>query len=187
MRLGEVTRVIDSVANNQVASFYDGKPAEILAIQRQPDANTVEVVDRIKTMLPTFQQQLPADASLLVFNDRSASIRTAVADVQFTLGLTIILVIMVIYIFVRRIWATLIPTLAVPISLIGTLGIMYLLGFSIDNISLMGLTLAVGLVVDDAGHRTACHRILCRLALRVDGGRACNETQQDIVIDRARS
>ena len=150
VRLSDVTRVIDSVANNQIASWYDGKRAEILAIQRQPDANTVEVVDRVKTILPTFQQQLPADASLQVFNDRSASIRAAVADVQFTLGLTIILVIMVIYIFVRRIWATLIPTLAVPISLIGTLGIMYLLGFSIDNISLMGLTLAVGLVVDDA-------------------------------------
>ena len=150
VRLGEVTRVIDSVANNQVASFYDGKRAEVLAIQRQPDANTVEVVDRVKKMLPTFQQQLPADASLQVFNDRSASIRTAVSDVEFTLGLTIVLVIMVIYIFVRRIWATLIPTLAVPISLIGTLGIMYLLNFSIDNISLMGLTLSVGLVVDDA-------------------------------------
>lgn len=150
VRLSDVTRVIDSVANSQIASWYDGKRAEILAIQRQPSANTVEVVNRVKTMLPTFQRQLPADASLQVFNDRSASIRAAVADVQFTLGLTIILVIMVIYIFVRRIWATLIPTLAVPISLIGTLGIMYLFGFSIDNISLMGLTLAVGLVVDDA-------------------------------------
>ena len=150
VRLGDVTRVIDSVANNQIASWYDGKRSEIMAIQRQPDANTVEVVQRVKAMLPSFQQQLPADASLLVFNDRSLSIRTAVSDVQFTLGLTIALVILVIYLFVRRVWATLIPTLAVPISLIGTLGFMYLLGFSIDNISLMGLTLSVGLVVDDA-------------------------------------
>jgi HAE1 family hydrophobic/amphiphilic exporter-1 len=121
-----------------------------MAILRQPDANTVDVVERVKTMLPGFQEQLPADANLLIFNDRSMSIRTSVSDVQFTLGLTIILVILVIYLFVRRIWATLIPTLAVPISLIGTLGFMYLLGFSIDNISLMGLTLSVGLVVDDA-------------------------------------
>jgi hydrophobic/amphiphilic exporter-1 (mainly G- bacteria), HAE1 family len=150
VRLGDVTRVVDSVANNQSASFYDGKRAEILAIQRQPDANTVDVVNRVKSMLPSFQEQLPAGATLEFFNDRSASIRAAVSDVQYTLGLTIALVILVIYIFVRRIWATLIPTLAVPISLIGTLGIMYLLGFSIDNISLMGLTLSVGLVVDDA-------------------------------------
>ena len=150
VRLGDVTRVIDSVANNQIASWYDGKRSEIMAIQRQPDANTVEVVQRVKAMLPGFQQQLPADASLLVFNDRSLSILTAVSDVQFTLGLTITLVILVIYLFVRRIWATLIPTLAVPISLIGTLAFMYFFGFSIDNISLMGLTLSVGLVVDDA-------------------------------------
>ena len=150
VRLGDVTRVIDSVANNQSASFYDNKRSEIMAIQRQPDANTVEVVERIKAILPSFQQQLPADTTLVFFNDRAQSIRAAVADVQFTLGLTIALVILVIYVFVRRLWATLIPTLAVPISLIGTLGIMYLLGFSIDNISLMGLTLSVGLVVDDA-------------------------------------
>jgi hydrophobic/amphiphilic exporter-1 (mainly G- bacteria), HAE1 family len=150
VRLGDVTRVIDSVANNLQASYFDGKRAEVLAIQRQPDANTVAVVERVKAMLPAFQEQLPADATLAFFNDRSSSIRSAVSDVQHTLGLTIILVIMVIYVFVRRVWATLIPTLAVPISLIGTLGIMYLLGFSIDNISLMGLTLSVGLVVDDA-------------------------------------
>ena len=150
VRLGDVTRVVDSVASNRVASWHDNTRAIILAIQRQPDANTVDVVERVKKMIPGFAQQLPAAASLQVLNDRSASIRAAVSDVQFTLGLTIILVIFVIYIFVRRVWATLIPTLAVPISLIGTLGIMYLLGFSIDNISLMGLTLSVGLVVDDA-------------------------------------
>jgi hydrophobic/amphiphilic exporter-1 (mainly G- bacteria), HAE1 family len=150
VRLGDVTRVIDSVANNLQASYFDGKRAEVLAIQRQPDANTVAVVERVKAMLPAFQAQLPADATLAFFNDRSSSIRSAVSDVQYTLGITIILVILVIYIFVRRVWATLIPTLAVPISLIGTLGIMYFLGFSIDNISLMGLTLSVGLVVDDA-------------------------------------
>src|SRR4051794_12044488 len=150
VRLGEVTRVIDSVANNQTASWYDGSRAIILAVQRQPDANTVAVVDAVKKMLPEFQNELPAAATLETLNDRAASIRDAVRDVEFTLGLTIALVVMVIFVFVRRIWATLIPALAVPISLIATLAVMYLFGFSIDNISLMALTLSVGLVVDDA-------------------------------------
>ncbi|MBI2718881.1 MAG: efflux RND transporter permease subunit [Rhizobiales bacterium] len=150
VRLGDVTRVIDSVANVRNNSWYDGTRAIILAIQRQPDANTVAVVDRVKAMLPQFRQQLPAAASLELLNDRSASVRAAVADVETTLGLTIVLVTLVIFLFVRRLWATLIPTVAVPVSLIGTLGVMYLLGFSIDNVSLMGLTLSVGLVVDDA-------------------------------------
>ena len=150
VRLGDVTRVIDSVANNQTASWYDGTRAIILAVQRQPDANTVAVVDAVKAMLPSFQNELPAAASLETLNDRASSIRASVSDVEFTLALTIALVIMVIFIFVRRVWATLIPALAVPISLIATLAVMYLLGFSIDNISLMALTLSVGLVVDDA-------------------------------------
>ena len=150
VRLGDVAKVIDSVANNQNASWHDGTRAIIMAIQRQPDANTVEVVDRVKAMLPEFSEQLPGAAVLSVLNDRSQSIRQAVSDVERTLLITIVLVILVIYVFVRRLWATLIPALAVPISLIGTLGLMYLFGFSIDNISLMGLTLSVGLVVDDA-------------------------------------
>ena len=150
VRLGDVTRVIDSVSNNQAASWHDGTRAIILAIQRQPDANTVAVVDRVKAMLPQFAAQLPAAASLELLNDRSASIRASVSDVEHTLALTIVLVIVVIFAFIRRLWATLIPTIAVPVSIIGTLGVMYMLGFSIDNISLMGLTLSVGLVVDDA-------------------------------------
>ena len=150
VRLGDVTRVIDSVSNNQAASWHDGTRAIILAIQRQPDANTVAVVDRVKAMLPQFATQLPAAASLELLNDRSASIRASVSDVEHTLALTIVLVIVVIFAFIRRLWATLIPTIAVPVSIIGTLGVMYMLGFSIDNISLMGLTLSVGLVVDDA-------------------------------------
>ena len=150
VRLGDITRVIDSVANRQNASWSDGTRAIVLAVQRQPDANTVEVVDQVKAMIPGFAQQLPAAASIALLNDRSASIKQSVHDVEFTLLLTIGLVILVIFIFVRRLWATLIPALAVPISLIGTLGVMYVLGFSIDNISLMGLTLSVGLVVDDA-------------------------------------
>ncbi len=150
VRLGDVASVVDSVENTQTASWYDGSRAIILAIQRQPDANTVEVVDRVLAALPAFRAQLPGTAELVPMNDRSTSIRAAVEDVLFTLGITIALVVMVIFIFLRRVSATLIPALAVPISLVGTIGTMYLLGFSIDNISLLGLTLAVGLVVDDA-------------------------------------
>lgn len=150
VRLGEVTRVIDSVETTTTASWYDGTRAIIMAVQRQPDANTVDVVDRVKAMLPSFQDQMPAASSIRLLNDRSTSIREAVDDVQFTLLLTIALVVMVIFLFLRRVTATIIPAVAVPISLIATLGAMFLFGFSIDNISLMGLTLAVGLVVDDA-------------------------------------
>ena len=150
VRLGDVTKVVDSVANTQVASWYDGSRAIILAVQRQPDANTVAVVDRVQTMLETFRQQLPAGASLETLNDRSRSIRAAVSDVQFTLMLTIGLVVMVIFLFIRRLRATLIPAVAVPVSIIATFAVMYLLGLSIDNISLMALTISVGLVVDDA-------------------------------------
>jgi HAE1 family hydrophobic/amphiphilic exporter-1 len=150
VRLGDVAKVIDSVENTQTRSTYDGTPAIVLAVQRQPDANTVEVVDRVKAMIPAFEDQLPAAASLALLNDRSTSIRQAVEDVQFTLLLTIALVVMVIFVFLRRVAATFIPAVAVPISIIATLAAMYLLNFSIDNISLLGLTLSVGLVVDDA-------------------------------------
>ncbi len=150
VRLGDVAKVIDSVENTQTRSQYDGIPAIVLAVQRQPDANTVEVVDKVKAMIPAFEEQLPAAASLSLLNDRSTSIRQAVEDVQFTLLLTIALVVMVIFVFLRRVAATFIPAVAVPISIIATLAVMYLLSFSIDNISLLGLTLSVGLVVDDA-------------------------------------
>jgi len=150
VRLGEVARVIDSVENLQTASWFDGSRALVLAVFRQPDANTVGVVDQVLATLPTFKAQLPATVEIGSFNDRSSSIRNAVEDVKLTLGLTIALVVMVIFVFLRRLSATLIPTIAVPISLIATLAAMQLLGFSIDNISLLGLTLAVGLVVDDA-------------------------------------
>ncbi|MET0574406.1 MAG: efflux RND transporter permease subunit [Mesorhizobium sp.] len=150
VRLGDVTRVIDSVEVTRTASWYNGARAILLAVQRQPDANTVEVVDRVKAMLPSFDNQLPASATIKLLNDRSTSIRAAVSDVEFTLALTIVLVVLVIFLFLRRVTATIIPAVAVPTSLIATLGVMYLAGFSVDNISLMGLTLAVGLVVDDA-------------------------------------
>src|SRR4051795_10170612 len=150
VRLGDVARVIDSVENTEIASWYDGTRALVLAVQRQPDANTVAVVDRVKAMLPKFQEELGPTADIYVMLDRSASIREAVHDVQLTLGLTIVLVVLVIYLFLGRLAATLIPGVAVPISIIATFGAMYLLGYSTDNISLLGLTLAVGLVVDDA-------------------------------------
>jgi HAE1 family hydrophobic/amphiphilic exporter-1 len=150
VRLGDIAKVIDSVENDQVASWYDGERSLVLAVQRQTDANTVEVVDRVRAMLPQFEEELGPNATIRVLNDRSASIREAVADVQFTLILTIGLVVLVIYLFLGRLVATLIPGIAVPISIIGTFAAMYGLGYSIDNISLLALTLAVGLVVDDA-------------------------------------
>jgi HAE1 family hydrophobic/amphiphilic exporter-1 len=150
VRLGDLALVTNSVEDNQTASWYNGTRSIILGVFRQPEANTVEVVDRIKALLPSFEKQLPRAATLNVLNDRSTSIRDAVHDVQVTLALTVALVILVIFLFLRRVTATIIPALAVPISLIATLGAMYLFNFSIDNISLLGLTLAVGLVVDDA-------------------------------------
>jgi HAE1 family hydrophobic/amphiphilic exporter-1 len=150
VRLRDVANVIDSVENLQTASWYDGSRAIVLAVQRQPDANTVAVVDQVKAMLGTFQDELPPNTTIEPLNDRSTSIRAAIDDVKFTLGLTVLLVVMVTFVFLRRVAATLIPSLAVPISLIATLSVMYLFGFSIDNISLLGITLSVGLVVDDA-------------------------------------
>jgi HAE1 family hydrophobic/amphiphilic exporter-1 len=150
IRLGDIANVKDGVENDQTASSYNGKRAILLAVFRQPEANTVEVVDRVKKMLPQFDAELPTNTQLHVLNDRSKSIRESVSDVQFTLGLVLALVILVIFLFLRKVSATVIPALAVPISLIATLAAMYVLNFSIDNISLLGLTLAVGLVVDDA-------------------------------------
>ncbi|MBA4097897.1 MAG: acriflavine resistance protein B [Rhodospirillum sp.] len=150
VRLRDVAKVIDSVENNQTASWTQGSRSIVLAIQRQPDANTVEVIDRVKAMLPQFRDELPPTVSLDLRLDRSIPIREAVHDVEMTLLLTIALVILVIFLFLRRLTATIIATTAIPISLIATIGGMYLLDFSIDNISLLALTLAVGLVVDDA-------------------------------------
>ncbi|WP_119300108.1 efflux RND transporter permease subunit [Dongia deserti] len=150
VRLRDVAKVIDSVENNESASWFEGTRSIVLAIQRQPDANTVEVVDRVKEMLPQFREELPPTVSIDLLNDRSRSVREAVHDVELTLMLTIALVILVIFLFLRRLNATFIASAAVPISLIATVGGMYLLNFSIDNISLLALTLAVGLVVDDA-------------------------------------
>jgi HAE1 family hydrophobic/amphiphilic exporter-1 len=150
VRLDQVGRVIDSVENNKAASWYKNTRAIVLAIQRQPGTNTIEVVNSIKKLLPVFRSQIPASVDLNVLYDRSASIRDSVADVKFTLLLALCLVVMVIFLFLRNLSATLIPSLALPFSLIGTFAAMYLLGFSVDNISLLALTLSVGFVVDDA-------------------------------------
>jgi HAE1 family hydrophobic/amphiphilic exporter-1 len=154
VRLQELGRVIDSVENDKVASWFSTSKASsrsvILAIQRQPGTNTIEVVDSIKALLPTFRSQMPASVNLDVLYDRSESIRESVADVKFTLGLAIVLVVLVIFLFLRNLSATIIPSLALPMSLIGTFTAMYLLGLSVDNLSLMAMILAVGFVVDDA-------------------------------------
>ena len=150
VRLGDIATVLDSVENDQVASRFNGTRSIVLAVQRQPDANTVDVVDRVKALVPQFRAQMPASVNLDVILDRSQSIRGSVAEVQFTLMLAVALVVMVIFLFLRSLTATIIPALALPISLVGTFAGMYLLGYSIDNLSLLALTLSVGFVVDDA-------------------------------------
>ncbi|WP_454848785.1 efflux RND transporter permease subunit [Rhizobium binxianense] len=150
IHLGDVADVQDSVENQYTGSWYDGQRGIILAVQRQPDANTVDVVDAINAKLPQLHAEIPPSVKTVVMNDAAKPIRDAIADVKFTLLLTIGLVVLVIYLFTGHLTATIIPGLAVPLSLISTFGMMYVLGYSIDNISLLGLTLAVGLVVDDA-------------------------------------
>jgi HAE1 family hydrophobic/amphiphilic exporter-1 len=148
--LKDLGDVVDSVENTRLASRYNGQQVVTLTIQRQPGTNTVAVVDAIRSLLPNFRQQLPASVSLDVLYDRSDSIRESVNDVQFSLLLAIALVVLVIFLFLRNVRATIIPTLALPTSIVFTFAVMYLLGFSLDNLSLMALTLSVGFVVDDA-------------------------------------
>ncbi len=144
IHLGDVADVQDSVENQNIGSWYDGQRAIILAIQRQPDANTVDVVDAINKTLPKLHAEMPASVKMTVMNDSAQPIREAISDVKFTLMLTIGLVVLVIYLFTGHVTATIIPGLAVPLSLISTFGTMYVLGYSVDNISLLGLTIAVG-------------------------------------------
>jgi HAE1 family hydrophobic/amphiphilic exporter-1 len=150
IKLSEIATVIDSVENNKVATWFNDARAIVLAIQRQPDANTVEVVDLVRAKLPAMRAQVPPSVQMEPLFDRSISIRAAVSDVQETLAIAITLVIMVIFLFLRKVSATIIPALAVPVSLIGTCAAMYAFGFSINNMTLLALTLSVGFVVDDA-------------------------------------
>ncbi len=150
VRLQDVAHVIDGVENNRLAAWTDTTPAVILNIKRQPGANVIAVVDRIRTLLTSLQNHLPNDLNVSILTDRTETIRASVHDVQVEMLISVMLVVLVIFVFLRNASATLIPSIAVPISLIGTFGAMYLLGFSLNNLTLMALTIATGFVVDDA-------------------------------------
>jgi multidrug efflux pump len=150
LRLGDVARVTDSVEDIRTGGLSNGKPAVIIIIFRQPGANIIETVDRVRALLPQFQASIPPTIKLSVVIDATRTIRASVRDVQITLVISIMLVILVVFVFLRSVRSTLIPSVAVPVSLIGTFGAMYLLGYSLDNLSLMALTVATGFVVDDA-------------------------------------
>src|SRR5262249_10916594 len=143
-------KAIAAPENDLLAGWYDKQPAIILAVQQVPGANVIETVGRIKKLLPTLQASIPPAIKVTIAADRTTTIRAAVADVQFTLMLTVALVVMVIFLFLRNLWATVIPAVTVPLSLIGTFAVLYVLGYSLDNLSLMALSIAVGFVVDDA-------------------------------------
>ncbi|MFZ0694600.1 MAG: efflux RND transporter permease subunit [Alphaproteobacteria bacterium] len=150
VRLSDVAEVTDSVENIRNAGLYNGKPSILIILYRQPGANIIETVDRVKALLPQLQASIPASIDIKIASDRSTTIRQSLSHIEFTLCLAVALVMMVTFIFLRNWRATLIPSVAVPVSLIGTLGVMYLLGYSLDNLSLMALTVATGFVVDDA-------------------------------------
>src|SRR5205809_4977154 len=150
VRWAELGRVIDSVENDKVANWLNDARSIGMPVYRQPGTNTVEVVDSIRKLIPTFREQLPASVELKILFDRSETIRVSVNDVQFTLLLTVCLVVRVIFLFFRNLSATVIAGMALPMSIVGTFAAMYLFGYSVDNLSLMALTLSVGFVVDDA-------------------------------------
>src|SRR3984893_5055619 len=150
VRVQDVAKVIDSVENTSQAAWFNDTPAVILNIQRQPGANIINVVDRIVALLPQLKASLPPAIQVSILTDRTTTIRASVKDVQFELILTVVLVVMVIFVFLRNLSATIIPSVAVPLSIVGTFAAMYMLGFSLDNLSLMALTISTGFVVDDA-------------------------------------
>jgi hydrophobe/amphiphile efflux-1 (HAE1) family protein len=150
VRLKDIGTVIDNVENVRLAAWVGKQPSVLLDIQRQPGANIIQTADRVKALLPTLRKILPPSVKVSVLIDRTATIRASIADVQFTLLLTVALVVMVIFVFLRKFWATVIPSVALPLAVIGTFGIMKLIGFSLDNLSLMALTISTGFVVDDA-------------------------------------
>ena len=150
VRVRDVGKAIDGPENDLIAGWYNHQRAIILAIQRQPGANVVDTVERVKAMLPVLQASIPSAIKVGIISDRTETIRASVNDVQFTLLLTVALVVMVIFLFLRNFWATIIPAVTVPLSLVGTFAVLYELGYSLDNLSLMALSIAVGFVVDDA-------------------------------------
>jgi hydrophobe/amphiphile efflux-1 (HAE1) family protein len=150
VRIRDVGRAVSAPENDLIAGWYNQKRAVILAIQRQPGANVINTVNRIKAMMPVLQASIPPAVKVNIISDRTETIRASVSDVQFTLMLTVALVVMVIFLFLRNFWATVIPAVTVPLSLVGTFAVLYELGYSLDNLSLMALSIAVGFVVDDA-------------------------------------
>jgi len=150
VRLSDIATAVDSAENVMQAAWMNTTPAVIMNIQRQPGANIIGVADRIKKLLPQLQSSLPSAVKVQILTDRTQTIRASVADVQFELMLTVVLVVLVIFLFLRNLSATVIPSVAVPLSLVGTFGVMYLLGYSLNNLTLMALTISTGFVVDDA-------------------------------------
>ncbi|MEI6351587.1 MAG: multidrug efflux RND transporter permease subunit [Verrucomicrobiota bacterium] len=150
IRLSDIGEVVDNVENVRMAGWVGSKPAVIVDVQRQPGANVIETADRVKALLPKLQASIPPAVHVDILTDRTATIRASVADVQFTLLLTVALVVMVIFLFLRKLWATVITSIALPLAVIGAFGVMKLIGFSLDNLSLMALTISTGFVVDDA-------------------------------------
>jgi hydrophobe/amphiphile efflux-1 (HAE1) family protein len=150
VRLSDLGQIVESVENTRLAAWYNERPAVLVDVQRQPGANIIETVDRIKELLPRLAATMPPGVHVSILTDRTETIRASVEDVQFTLVLTIALVVLVIFLFLRKLWATVIPSVVLPLSLVGTFGVMALCGFSLDNLSLMALTIAAGFVVDDA-------------------------------------
>ncbi|HXA18672.1 MAG TPA: efflux RND transporter permease subunit [Thermoanaerobaculia bacterium] len=150
VRVSDVAHVVDGVEDAQKAAWMNTTPAVIMNVQRQPGANIINVVDRIEALLPQLTSSLPPSVKVTVLTDRTVTIRASVHDVEFELLLTVLLVVLVIFLFLRRVSATIIPSVAVPLSIVGTFGVMYLLGYSLDNLSLMALTISTGFVVDDA-------------------------------------
>ena len=150
IRVSDVGDVIDNVENIRLGGWAEGKPAVIVDVQRQPGANIIETADKVKALLPKLKASIPPSVKVTVLTDRTETIRASVEDVQFTLILTVVLVVMVIFVFLRKFWATVIPSVALPLAIVGTFGVMKLCGFSLDNLSLMALTISTGFVVDDA-------------------------------------
>ena len=150
VRLGDVATVTDSVEDVRVAGVYNGKPTILVIVYRQPNANIIQAVDDVRKLLPQLQQQIPAAMHLEMAMDRTATIRASIEDVQHTLLLSVALVVLVVFLFLRDWRATLIPSVVVPVSLVSTFAVMHALGYSLDNLSLMALTIATGFVVDDA-------------------------------------
>ena len=150
MRLSDVATVIDSQHNRLKAGTVNGKPSVLIQIFRQPTANIMTTLDRVLALLPMLQASIPPSIHISVSQDRTTTIRASVHDVEMTMVIAVVLVVLVVFVFLRSVWATAIPSVAVPLSLVGTFGVMYLVGYTIDNLSLMALTISTGFVVDDA-------------------------------------